>query len=81
MRIYYCQCYHSAERKAGSLHQTYRCSPISAMKLMTICSTASSTTVIMYYIISFLHRQMRHNTTLCDPGDTSTTFCYPYLTH
>ena len=46
----------------------------SAVKPMTVCSTAYSTTVTMSYIISFLHRHRRHNTTLCDPGDIICNF-------
>jgi len=48
---------------AGSLHQIYRSSLICAVKLMTTCSTLSSTTVTMSYTIFFLHRCSRHNTT------------------
>jgi len=64
-------------RQAGSLHQIYRYSLICTVKPMTICSTASSTTVTKSYIISFLHRHRRHNTTPCDPGDTICNFLQP----
>ena len=59
----------SLESQHLLLRQTYCRSPTCAVKPMTICSTAFSTTATTSYVIFFLHHLRHHNTTLCDPGD------------